>query len=356
MSYTIIRAVSIRDGKVYLTTAESNVRPIAYAKFESPLYTKILREKGKSAVLATLLVHTMADGDVFLAGSKLDKLRHFVFEWWGKEDLNLRHLDLEKRDHQEEAIEYLTEQMPAIFEGFRRVFNERERHLVLINGDAISRVVPHRKWNEERPGENKVRPYMFPLYRNPWEEDFPWGNYLVFPNQFEADYFARCRLPLLYWRDVAILSETGRKEFIKRLVPLRWETHIEPIFEQALHQREALETLYREVFGVDFDRAKTIIGWPRVNPKDHYRLTKLFSEFDRKCHPDVLPGGLWMNAGFSADESVPEGYADLSGIVIKFEVEEKDQPEPSPILTPQKQKPEEERESGIHFHAPCPTP
>lgn len=42
-------------------------------------------------------------------------------------------------------------------------------------------------------------------------------------------------------------------------------------------------------------------------------------EFDRRRHPDVIPGGLWLNKGFSSDESVPKGYVDLSGVIFEYE-------------------------------------
>ncbi len=277
-----------------------------------------MHEKCKDAVPAIHLIHTVSEVDIVLAVTKLNKPRHFVFEWWSDKHLLVR-LDLHKKDNEEKAIDILTTRMPKLLREFKNTRAEKEVCLILVNGNAVVRTSPDREWNLMHPGDGHVLVYTDTLIRYPWDPDFNPHRYKTFPNRFEADYFARRRIGTFY-RSVEVLSEKGIKIIIKRLVPLRWETHIEDLFRNCSHQKEVLENLYRRIMGSDWDRAEKIHGWPRVHPKDHYRLSKMFVEFDLEHHPDVLPGGLWTSAGFSSDSSVPEGNVDLSGIEIEYQV------------------------------------
>ena len=73
---------------------------------------------------------------------------------------------------------------------------------------------------------------------------------------------------------------------------------IDKIFEFSRDQSEACVALYRLAFP-ELDELKCIKGWPVVGKEAGLYISKKFMEFDRKHHPDVLNGGLWMNKGFS---------------------------------------------------------
>jgi len=73
---------------------------------------------------------------------------------------------------------------------------------------------------------------------------------------------------------------------------------VEKLFEEHTHQTDVILGLYKLVFP-DFDSIKKFNGFPTINEETNEKLFRLFMEFDRKHHPGVIAGGLWMNHGFS---------------------------------------------------------
>jgi hypothetical protein len=73
---------------------------------------------------------------------------------------------------------------------------------------------------------------------------------------------------------------------------------VERIFKESQNQKQAADELYRLVFP-DCDSIGKIHGYPRVSQETSVKLFEQFIAFDREHHPDVLPGGYWMNCGFS---------------------------------------------------------
>lgn len=54
MSYEKVKAISLKDNKVYITSATSNVRPLYFTRWECKSLSQIYAEQGRSAVLAVL--------------------------------------------------------------------------------------------------------------------------------------------------------------------------------------------------------------------------------------------------------------------------------------------------------------
>lgn len=67
-------------------------------------------------------------------------------------------------------------------------------------------------------------------------------------------------------------------------------------------QGDLLVDLYRMAFGADWDRIVKLDGWPTCNKSTWKSICQLFMDFDKK-HTNALPGGLWMNTGFSSHEA-----------------------------------------------------
>ena len=66
------------------------------------------------------------------------------------------------------------------------------------------------------------------------------------------------------------------------------------------HQSEVFFSLYEiPIPNVRSENIESISGWPKVNRKTNEYIMKKFINYDIKIHPDVVPGGLWMNSGFS---------------------------------------------------------
>ncbi len=82
-----------------------------------------------------------------------------------------------------------------------------------------------------------------------------------------------------------------------------------------IHQAEIMLAFYRMAFP-KWDDIVKIEGWPRVSEATWKYIHGLFSEFDRRMHPDVLPGGAWgLGSGFSGNEArntVPDWKIDVS--------------------------------------------
>ncbi len=94
-----------------------------------------------------------------------------------------------------------------------------------------------------------------------------------------------------HWRQLDITS----KETLK--------THISEIFDHAESQENALISLYRLVLP-DWDRIERVHGHPEVGTDLWQFVCREFMEFDKKNHPTVMPGGAWINTGFSSNKEL----------------------------------------------------
>ncbi len=78
---------------------------------------------------------------------------------------------------------------------------------------------------------------------------------------------------------------------------------IDDIFETVQSQEEALVKIYKLYFP-DWDLIKFIHGWPTCSKEMWCYICRKFQALDRKYHPQVLPGGAWLNNGFSSSEQL----------------------------------------------------
>ena len=83
------------------------------------------------------------------------------------------------------------------------------------------------------------------------------------------------------------------------------------IFEKSDHQEQVLIGLYRMAFP-DWDQISRIKGYPEVGNEMWLYVCRLFQKFDHDHHPHCMPGGAWMNTGFSVNHK-------LEGWEISFE-------------------------------------
>jgi len=99
-------------------------------------------------------------------------------------------------------------------------------------------------------------------------------------------------------------------------VELKLET-IDKIFAEAKHQQDYLMGLYRTVFA-DFDKIAKLNGYPSISePTVNYIWEKAIA-FDKRVHPDVLAGGLWMNNGFSSEKAMEDWVAVYNSNIIIY--------------------------------------
>ena len=111
-------------------------------------------------------------------------------------------------------------------------------------------------------------------------------------------------------------KENWRRLGLNNLEKLK--KHIDDIFARHSHQKDVLEDIYRMVLP-DWDRIEKVCGYPESGTEMWEYIWKLFQKFDRKHHPNVMPAGAWMNAGFSVNRSLWPWEVRLTNCSVKFE-------------------------------------
>lgn len=83
-----------------------------------------------------------------------------------------------------------------------------------------------------------------------------------------------------------------------KTIPLL-KADVDAIFATATTQGEVLTRLYQLVYP-NWDDVEQIHDFPQVHPSTGDYLMQQAITFDRRHHPDVLPGGAWLNSGFGS--------------------------------------------------------
>jgi hypothetical protein len=79
------------------------------------------------------------------------------------------------------------------------------------------------------------------------------------------------------------------------------EEKVRAACEQAASQEEYLIAIYRMVLP-DWDAIERIARWPACNEKTWEAICRLAMEADQRLRLNVLPGGAWLNHGFTTGE------------------------------------------------------
>ena len=83
-------------------------------------------------------------------------------------------------------------------------------------------------------------------------------------------------------------------------------------------QAELVVGIYKLVFP-DWDDILELNGYPKANECVCSGVLNICRSFDRKHHPGIMPGGAWgLCYGFSLDNTVPDGYVDISEVNIYY--------------------------------------
>ena len=78
---------------------------------------------------------------------------------------------------------------------------------------------------------------------------------------------------------------------------------IDNIFKGSTHQSEVMLKLYKVAIP-NYSKVKKIHNFPIVNNLTGAYLFTQFLNFDKKFHPSVIPGGRWLDSGFSTREDL----------------------------------------------------
>jgi len=108
------------------------------------------------------------------------------------------------------------------------------------------------------------------------------------------------------------------KEIQKSWTILIDPDEVDKLFIEHTHQAELISALYRMLYP-NMDEIEKVNTYPYINETTHYYLGSKFIAFDKKHHPDILPGGAWMNWGFACDTDLEDWEVHISGYTVKEE-------------------------------------
>lgn len=91
------------------------------------------------------------------------------------------------------------------------------------------------------------------------------------------------------------------------------------VFVQATHQHQALERIYQMALGIeDLDKVEVIHGWPSCNERTWKDIARMFQDFDKIHHKDCMPGGGWLNRGFSVGDGLEAWEVNTDDVTIEW--------------------------------------
>lgn len=90
---------------------------------------------------------------------------------------------------------------------------------------------------------------------------------------------------------------------------------IDQVFDDHTDQGEVIATLWKHVFP-QWDDIESIEGYPQCSEECWVYIANKFRVFDKEHHPDVMPGGAWMNWGFSGSKELSGSEISVEGVKI----------------------------------------
>jgi hypothetical protein len=162
---------------------------------------------------------------------------------------------------------------------FRPSFPFTRGNMGINPSDALNRVITNkvgRYFTLDQP-----RPGVFTLSASTQPSDVRWQ--LHQHNPKAIGYWSYC------------------EEFESWSAVLAWASRMQAkvLLPEPSEQSDALIAIYKMVFP-EWDQIEKFDGWPKCNKTTWQAICSLFMEFDRTHHANVMPGGMWMNNGFSS--------------------------------------------------------
>jgi hypothetical protein len=92
---------------------------------------------------------------------------------------------------------------------------------------------------------------------------------------------------------------------------------IDQIFEAHTNQSDALVEIYKLVFP-EWDAIEKINGFPKAGAELWKYICRGFMAFDRKHHPNVFNGGIWMNTGFTSNTELGPWEISFDNCTVEY--------------------------------------
>jgi len=106
-----------------------------------------------------------------------------------------------------------------------------------------------------------------------------------------------------HWGKLGINNEKSLRDYINA------------IFKQHDHQADVLIDIYKMILP-DWDSIEKIDGYPEAGNALWKFICNQFIEFDRKHHPKVFKGGIWLNTGFSVNKELSSWKISFSNFKV----------------------------------------
>lgn len=97
----------------------------------------------------------------------------------------------------------------------------------------------------------------------------------------------------------------------------RLKEAIDAIFVANTNQSDALVEIYKLVFP-EWDAIEKINGFPGAGAELWKYICRGFMAFDRKYHPTVFNGGIWMNTGFTSNTELDPWEISFNNCTVEY--------------------------------------
>ena len=93
---------------------------------------------------------------------------------------------------------------------------------------------------------------------------------------------------------------------------------IDTIFENSENSNDATTKLYDIAFSGKFDDVMSVENWPTVSKHTTNYLFEKFIELDTYQESPYVKGGIWLNNGFSNDNTMNDWEIDISTCTVIY--------------------------------------
>ena len=118
----------------------------------------------------------------------------------------------------------------------------------------------------------------------------------------ETELMEKCQV---HWQQLKIMDEQALMVRVRN------------IFKSQTKQDTALVEIYKLAFP-EWDKIEKVNGYPEVGEEFWKFICKGFIEFDRKHHPRVFPGGIWLNNGFQSNSELDPWELSFENCTIQY--------------------------------------
>lgn len=119
------------------------------------------------------------------------------------------------------------------------------------------------------------------------------------------------------WHPVAVAECEVMNSEAKNGIYTLTKKMINGIFAKAEGQYDYWNALYAAVVP-NWENVESISNWPVANDVTHGYIWTCAHDFDEYVHPEVMPGGLWMNSGFGSGKGLEDWRISMNNCKVTY--------------------------------------